>query len=242
MIKDMLKLSLPLALICAISAIALSKVNEMTAGPIAAAQLRAEREAVEAVLPPFAELRTDTLAVDGAQRVYYRGTDGGEVTGAAFRSLSGSGYSGEIEIMVGVDAAGSVSGVRILKHAETPGLGANYASAEVLDSFYKGRALEGVDWRVKKDGGDIDAVTGATVTGRALVEAVGNGMRTYFDDAAKLPEPAAAAAPENGAATEPAGSAAEPGEAVPAADAVESELKTTELPAAPVPESEEVAR
>ncbi len=231
MIKDMLKLSLPLVVICAVAAIALSKINELTAEPIARAQMRAERDAVEAVLPAFVELRSDTLAVDGARRVYYRGVDGGEVTGSAFRSLSGIGYSGEIEIMVGVGSDGAISGVRILQHAETPGLGANYAAPEVLDAFYKGRPVEGVDWRVKKDGGEIDAVTGATVTGRALVDAIGKGLANFAADAPNLPAPAEAA-------PQPGADQPEPASSAPA----QAEMTNAEIPAQPVPETEEAAR
>ncbi len=78
--------------------------------------------------------------------------------------------------MVGVDAGGRVQGVRVLRHAETPGLGSRYAAPEVLEGFYAGHGLNDRDWRVKKDGGDVDAITGATVTGRALAEAVSTGL------------------------------------------------------------------
>lgn len=184
--KETLNLSLRLALICAVAAMALAKVDDFTRGPIAEAIERARREAVEAVLPPFAELVADTLGVDDETRTYDLGYGEDGVTGVAFASASGLGYSGEIKVMIGVDAAGVVTGVRILQHAETPGLGANYAAPDVLDAFYKGAGLADRDWRVRKDGGDLDAITGATVTGRALADAITKGLQRYSDDRDEL--------------------------------------------------------
>jgi len=184
--KETLNLSLRLALICAVAAMALAKVDDFTRGPIAEAIERARREAVEAVLPPFAELVADTLGVDDETRTYDLGCGEDGVTGVAFASASGLGYSGEIKVMIGVDAAGVVTGVRILQHAETPGLGANYAAPDVLDAFYKGAGFADRDWRVRKDGGDLDAITGATVTGRALADAITKGLQQYSDDRDEL--------------------------------------------------------
>lgn len=184
--KETLNLSLRLSLICAVAALALSRVDAFTRGPIAEAEARAQREAVEAVLPGFAELHADTLEVDDALRIYYTGLDDAGPTGTAFTSVSGLGYSGEIEIMVGVDPTGAVNGVRILRHAETPGLGANYAAPDVLDAFYTGHGLDDRDWRVTKDGGEVDAITGATVTGRAIAEAIVLGLEEWRNDRGRI--------------------------------------------------------
>jgi len=178
--KETLNLSLRLALICAVAALALAKVDDVTRGPIAAAEARAQRQAVEAVLPSFTVLAADTLATDG--RIYHVGRDDDGPTGFAFTSSSFKGYSGEIAVMVGVDAAGVVSGVRVLRHAETPGLGANYTAPDILDAFYTGHGLADRDWRVTKDGGEVDAITGATVTGRAIAEAVAVGLEHFAAD------------------------------------------------------------
>jgi H+/Na+-translocating ferredoxin:NAD+ oxidoreductase subunit G len=180
--KDMLNLSLRLALICAVAAMALARVDDMTRGPIAEAEARAQREAVEAVLPAFAELRADTVSVGERTSTYFLGRDADGYTGAAFSSVSAKAYSGEIEIMVGVNGDGVVNGVRILKHAETPGLGAKYASPDILTQFYTGADLTGRDWRCRKDGGEVDAVTGATVTGRAILEAITLGLEKFEED------------------------------------------------------------
>lgn len=83
------------------------------------------------------------------------------------------GYSGDIEILTAIDNAYGVIGIRILKHSETPGLGDNIEikkSQWVLE--FNGVSLDNKIWKVKKDGGDFDSFTGATITPRAVVSAV----------------------------------------------------------------------
>jgi len=184
--KSTLNMGFRLSLICAIAALALANVAEVTRAPIAAAEAQAQREAVEAVLPAFAQLAIDTLKTKTDKPAFYfSGLTEKTVTGTAFTSSSDLGYSGQIEIMMGVDDAGIISGVRILRHAETPGLGANYTAPDLLDEFYKGRAVGG-NWKLSKDGGEIDAVTGATVTGRAIADAIESGLQNYQTDKARI--------------------------------------------------------
>jgi electron transport complex protein RnfG len=181
--KDTLNLSLRLALICAVAAGLLSQVDNLTRGPIAEAVRKAKMEAVSAVLPDFDNAPDADMVLladaQGDSVEFYVGRLGDEVTGVAFQALTQTGYSGEIAVMMGIHPDGRVQGVRILQHAETPGLGAKYADPAVLDDFYSGRGLADTDWRVSKDGGDLDAVTGATVTGRALGEAIESGLQSY---------------------------------------------------------------
>ncbi len=173
-------MALRLSLICALAALALANVAEVTRAPIAASEAKAQREAVEAVLPAFAQLAIDTLTTEQKlPTFYFTGIQDGTASGTAFTSVSGLGYSGEIEIMMGIDNAGIISGVRILRHAETPGLGANYADPELLNKFYTGRGMND-NWKLSKDGGQVDAVTGATVTGRAIADAIELGVDQYL--------------------------------------------------------------
>jgi len=134
------------------------------------------------VLPSFARLAIDTLKTPADDPVlYFSGVDDQGPTGTAFKSVSGLGYSGDIEIILGIKPDGEISGVRILRHAETPGLGANYADPAMLDEFYKGRRIDD-NWKLTKDGGQVDAVTGATVTGRAIADAIESGLQNYQRD------------------------------------------------------------
>ena len=75
---------------------------------------------------------------------------------------------------------GTVVGIEILTHAETPGLGDKIELASFKDQFQT-RTLENIDWRVKKDGGEFDQITGATISPRAVVKAVNAGL-TYFSE------------------------------------------------------------
>jgi electron transport complex protein RnfG len=103
----------------------------------------------------------------------------------AFKVVAPEGYSGNIEIMVGVDEAGTVSGIEILSHAETPGLGDKITHGWFKDQF-KGQSLESADWRVKKDGGDFDQITGATISPRAVVGAVRAGLEFFAGHRQKI--------------------------------------------------------
>jgi electron transport complex protein RnfG len=181
--KTMLNLSLRLALISAVAALALAQVADYTAGPIAAAARAASLRAIRQVLPAYDnEPDQDVVRIilaPGDTLECFRGRRDGVVSGCAYKAVTQLGYSGEIDIMLGLETDGKVSGVRLLQHAETPGLGAKYAEPALLDSYYRGHGLADTDWRVAKDGGDLDAVTGATVTGRALADAIQRGLEQY---------------------------------------------------------------
>ena len=108
----------------------------------------------------------------------YAATLEGEHTGYALDTVAPDGYSGAIRMVVGTDAKGAISAVRVLTHKETPGLGdkIELKKSNWIDSFV-GRTLNAeneASWAVKKDGGEFDAFTGATITPRAVVKAVKN--------------------------------------------------------------------
>jgi len=185
--KEIARLILVLVLICLAAALALSQVYSFTKGPIENA-LREERlRAIRTVLPAYDnEPDRDVVSVvtgvddEGAEIVadYYIGRSGGDIVGIAFEASSSAGYSGDIDLMVGVDPEGVITGVEVISHAETPGLGSKITEFWFLDIF-PGRNLEDTHWAVKKDGGDIDQITGATISPRAVVEAVYVGLEDF---------------------------------------------------------------
>jgi electron transport complex protein RnfG len=185
--KEIARLILVLVLICLAAALALSQVYSLTKGPIENA-LREERlRAIRTVLPAYEnEPDRDVVSVvtgaddEGGEIVtdYYIGTGGGDIVGIAFEASSPGGYSGDIDLMVGVDPEGVITGVEVISHAETPGLGSKITESWFLDLF-PGRDLENTHWAVKKDGGDIDQITGATISPRAVVEAVYTGLEEF---------------------------------------------------------------
>ncbi|WP_116472956.1 electron transport complex subunit RsxG [Zobellella maritima] len=108
----------------------------------------------------------------------FKAVKGGAHQGYAIETIAPDGYSGAIKLVVGVQADGRLSGVRVLNHNETPGLGdkIELKKSSWLLSF-DGMALQGEDdarWAVRNDGGQFDAFTGATITPRAVVKAVRN--------------------------------------------------------------------
>ncbi len=87
--------------------------------------------------------------------------------------------------MMGVLPDGSLGGIEILNHAETPGLGSLIIEDSFKDQF-KGRSLDNTNFKVKKDGGDIDQITGATISPRAVSEAVEKGLIWFRDEKEKI--------------------------------------------------------
>jgi electron transport complex protein RnfG len=148
---------------------------------------------LHALLPPDEldnDIATDTRELPAAPllgtdsvSLAYRARRAGEPVAAVFNSIAPNGYNGRIHLLVGVYVDGSLAGVRVVKHAETPGLG---DAIEIRKSSwvmgFDGKSLTnpGSDgWQVKRDGGEFDQFTGATITPRAIVEAVRNTLLYY---------------------------------------------------------------
>jgi electron transport complex protein RnfG len=115
----------------------------------------------------------------GRHWTFYVARKQGEFVGAAFETSSSKGYGGKITILVGVNAGGKVNGIEILEHTETPSLGGRMQRPEFTARF-AGRSIRETDWRVRKDGGDIDEITSATISSRAVLEAVRSGLDAYI--------------------------------------------------------------
>ena len=145
-------------------------VNMITAEPIAQAEQAAKVEALKVVLPPFDQTVPEALTIDDMPITVYTATKGGQVAGYAVESMTKNGFGGAISMMVGFTPDGEVVNVNVLRQAETPGLGTKMADKEnVLLGSIQGKKLETmklVDGKlaVKKDGGDVDALTAATIS------------------------------------------------------------------------------
>lgn len=192
--KDVVKLVVVLTLVAATAGFLLSIVEQTTREPIAEQRRQETLKALRAVLPPIDNSPdNDTLALvygqdkkgRDLQRVFYRGRNQGELAGIAFKVVAPDGYSGNIEIMVGIDPEGTVTGLEILSHAETPGLGSKITLPGFKGQFL-GKNLDTADWRVKKDGGGFDQITGATISPRAVVKAVADGLEFYRKERAAV--------------------------------------------------------
>lgn len=123
-------------------------------------------------------------------------TKDNKLTGGAIEAVAPDGYSGEIRILIGFDQEANVSGVRILRHQETPGLGDKISKriTDWVDGFIGKKPENQNDpvWAVKKDGGEFDQFTGATITPRAVVKAVKKASlyyQSHQDDFLSLDNP-----------------------------------------------------
>jgi electron transport complex protein RnfG len=136
----------------------------------------------------------DTLSMqdaEGHELTVYRALKAGKVTGVAYE-IFGTGYAGQMKLMLGIDADGRVLGVRALSHKETPGLGdkIDVKKGDWILQF-AGLALgqpPAEKWKVKKDGGQFDQFTGATITPRGVVTAIRHGLEFFAAHQAQLLE------------------------------------------------------
>lgn len=183
-----------LTIVTAIAAVSLAKVFDLTKDAIAESKRQETLKAIKTVLPPYDnEPDKDTVElVSGKDKKgndiktrFYLGKKDGKILGAAFKTSTMEGYSGLIEIMVGVDPSGIVTAIEIISHAETPGLG-NRIETPAFKDNYKGKSLDNAKWLVRKDGGDFDQFTGATISPRAVTRAVRDGLKFFAANSDKI--------------------------------------------------------
>lgn len=160
---------LSLLLISMVMSGALGFVYVITKKPIEETQKKAEVEAVKNVLPEFDNDPTkDVKSIDGL--MYYIATKSGESVGCAVKTYTNKGFAGHFEIMVGFKPDGTIYKTTVLDQKETPGLG-NKMKTKWKDQFNEKNPIS-YKLSVKKDGGDVDAITASTITSRAFCDAV----------------------------------------------------------------------
>lgn len=187
------RLAFSLSLFALLCTALLVWINERTVAPIALAKH-------EAMMQQFSEIiARDSFDNDaiadcliqrdaewlGADRDFhvYRFRQQGEPRALLLQAIAPDGYNGEIALLIGINVDGSLAGVRVSVHKETPGLGDKIerAKSSWIESFkslsLQNRTTE--KWKVKKDGGDFDAFTGATITPRAVIKAVEKSLQFY---------------------------------------------------------------
>lgn len=176
--KTILIPTVSLFVICAVSTVLLALTNNVTAPMIAdlAAKTAAEtRQTVLSGAKSFSDVKTATMR--GTDYAWYAGLDGDTIVGYVFTTQS-KGYGGAVEIMTGIDQKGAVTGVQTLILNETAGLGMN-AKNESFRSQFKGKS--GKIKVAKSNPGDdeIQALTGATITSKAVADAVNLALELY---------------------------------------------------------------
>lgn len=195
--RSTLSLVLALTIVCLISALALALVNGITEDRILEQKRLAKLRALSEALPkdilhydndPSKDMVeiTDWKEKDGTPKVIYLGKTQGQIVGTAFTSV-GEGYGGFITIMMGVDSTGKVTGVEIIEHLETPGLGAMIESGELFRDQFGGKSPEGspngkievIKGRKADKNWEIAALTGATISPLGVVQALNDGLAMF---------------------------------------------------------------
>ena len=178
-----------LGAVALIAALALALVSRWTSGPIRTAQERNRDKIYKRLLLPEFDRAGEAEELDGCSFLAVS-SDGKEV-GFIGQGSSRAGYGGEIEALVGFDRTGRITAVQILRHKETPGLGANVCERKfqrtifnlkadapdvpenrMLDQYAGLPAEHSGSWKISKDGGSFEYRTGATVTSRAVTALV----------------------------------------------------------------------
>ena len=164
MFRYVLRLTLTLLIIAAVVAAAMALVNQVTEPIIAKAQLEKTRQAIEIVLPGGYDTEiTDFTDPSGLVTKVYKGAQGYAL------EVTPAGFDGTITMMVGVSLDGKVLGISVVSHTETAGLGAVSAAKTAAGQAFRDQFIgQSGSVQVTKDGGTMDAITGATVTSRAI--------------------------------------------------------------------------
>lgn len=156
-----------------VSSAAVGGVYMITEEPIAQAKIAAVNDALKQVLPEYEATTSQTIEVNSLPIVAHTATVADKAVGYAVESISKNGFGGTVRLMVGFDNNGTILNINVLEQKETPGLGTKMADeGNALLASFKDKSAADIKMTVKKDGGDIDALTAATISSRAYAEAV----------------------------------------------------------------------
>jgi electron transport complex protein RnfG len=189
-----------LATVAIIGTALLAGVDKLTAERIVEQEQRVVLEQLGQIISPDRydnRLQEDLILIEdesyfprGQSVTVYRARQDGKPVALIMKLAAVNGYNGMIHLLVGINADGSLSGVRVSSHKETPGLGdaIEMERSDWVLGFNK-RSLQNpsiTEWSVKRDGGKFDQFTGATITPRAVVEAVRMALEYFMRNQALL--------------------------------------------------------
>lgn len=182
-----------LFVITLVAGLTLGFVNDLTLEPKARARLAKKVDALKTVLPPFdndpvpevVRVKSD-LAKDSTE--IYPAYKEGAFAGAAVTGSSEKGYSGLVKLMVGFQPDGKINNIEVLEQKETPGLGTKMKGEKFLRQF-RGKDPSAFDMKAKKDGGQVDALAGATISTRAFGEAAQQAYDVFISYTDTISEP-----------------------------------------------------
>jgi len=169
-----------LLVIAAVSAGVLGGIYVLTKEPIAIAKKKKQEKAIKMVLPEFDKLVSKKVpdARGNDSLLFTYASKNGKTIGVAVNTYSDKGFGGFVYLMVGFLPDGTINNTAVLAHVETPGLGTKMNSPEFKDQFM-GKNPATFTLKVKKDKGDVDAITAATISSRAFCDAVDRAYETF---------------------------------------------------------------
>lgn len=181
--SGLLSMVMTLFIITLVASTALGFIYEITKGPISEAIALRKANAISEVVPDFNNTPASDMIkveVDGDTLYFYKAMKDGQFAGVAVETFTDKGFSGKFRIMVGFLPDGSINDITIIEHHETPGLGDKMEKNKSLNkstglswtSQFMGKHPDEFTLAVKKDGGDVDAITAATISSRAFCDAV----------------------------------------------------------------------
>ncbi len=180
---------LTLFVVAVVAALALGSVYVVTKKPIALAQKKKQEAAIKAVLPAFDKVEAREVPdVDGNDSLLFNiATKAGNLVGVAVNTYTDKGFGGRIDAMIGFLPDGTIYNTSILNLKETPGLGTKLQKkkSDFPDQFM-GKNPKTFRLKVKKDGGDVDAITAATISSRAFCDAVQRAYDTFEKEKDKI--------------------------------------------------------
>lgn len=171
---------LSLLIVTAFSSLLASAVYNLTKEPIAEVARQKQFKAIQEVLPGFSELNRFAIMPESGKDslIFFEGIKDDEVIGVAVKTYTYEGYSGLIELIVGMKPDGTIIKYEVLQHKETPGLGSKISDSAFAKQFNNQNPAQ-FRLKVKKDGGDVDAITAATISSRAICDALNRAYQSY---------------------------------------------------------------
>lgn len=188
MISNFKNMVLSLSLIAVFAAVTLASVYSLTKEPIALSKQSKLQNAISEVLPAFErldEVEKVGLKTGDTLNIYKAYDKEDKFVGASVETVSHNGYSGDIRLMVGFDVEGNIVNYAVLEQKETPGLGTkivDWFKTEVHNRSVIGKNPAKNKLAVTKDGGEIDAITAATISSRAFLDAVQKAYNAYSEN------------------------------------------------------------
>ncbi|MBW2276757.1 MAG: RnfABCDGE type electron transport complex subunit G [Deltaproteobacteria bacterium] len=191
------KMILVLTVIAGVAGFGLSVVNSKTEPLIAENERQFTLRSIKLAIPqtdepdpcgkfePAFDNAPDEDAVCIGEVKIYRARKGEEVIGLAVEAIGNEAYSGTILVLVGLDLDGRTTGVEVLRHAETPGLGALITECWWRQQLVGKRPAD-MTWKVRKDGGEVDQLSGATISSRSMLDAVTKSQQLLAEHKAAI--------------------------------------------------------